>query len=262
MARSRNIKPGFFDNETLAECSFQARLLFVALWQLADCDGLVEDRPRRIKSHAFPYDDVDCDDCAQQLADRGFIVRYTVGETKVIAIPEFKKHQKPHKNELSSGLPKSGKNPNSSGKSPNGSRTNRTKSRTVRDKNRSLMNDERGMRNDECGKMKDECSVPDELPKSLDTDSFRAAWTSWKEFRLSKRKPISEQGAAAQLKQLEPLGASKAIECINVSIANDYQGLFPERVSNAHRPGQSKINSSAGQQYREGGPRAADHGTF
>jgi len=48
MARSRNIKPGFFRNEMLAECSPLARLLFAGLWCLADRFGRLEDRPKRI----------------------------------------------------------------------------------------------------------------------------------------------------------------------------------------------------------------------
>ena len=48
MARARNIKPGFFANENLAECDPLARLLFAGLWCLADREGRLEDRPKRI----------------------------------------------------------------------------------------------------------------------------------------------------------------------------------------------------------------------
>jgi len=34
--RARNIKPGFFSNEDLAECSPWSRLCFAGLWLLAD----------------------------------------------------------------------------------------------------------------------------------------------------------------------------------------------------------------------------------
>jgi len=49
MARTRSIKPSFFKNEFLAECEPMARLLFVGLWTLADRDGRLELRPRRIE---------------------------------------------------------------------------------------------------------------------------------------------------------------------------------------------------------------------
>ena len=49
MARARNIKPGFFKNEFLAEMPCEVRLLFIGLWTLADREGRLEDRPKRIK---------------------------------------------------------------------------------------------------------------------------------------------------------------------------------------------------------------------
>ena len=49
MARSRNIKPGFFKNEDLLDLPYEYRLLFVGLWTLADREGYLEDRPKRIR---------------------------------------------------------------------------------------------------------------------------------------------------------------------------------------------------------------------
>ena len=54
--RARNIKPGFFKNEALADCDLQARLLFVGLWCMADREGRMEYRPKRIKIEVLPYD--------------------------------------------------------------------------------------------------------------------------------------------------------------------------------------------------------------
>ena len=75
MARARNIKPGFFANDTLAECSPLARLLFAGLWTIADRAGRLEDRPKRIKAALLPYDECDINDLLDQLVDRGFIAR-------------------------------------------------------------------------------------------------------------------------------------------------------------------------------------------
>ena len=61
MARARNIKPGLFKNELLVEQSLFVRLLFVGLWTLADREGRLEDRPKRIKLELFPYDSEDTD---------------------------------------------------------------------------------------------------------------------------------------------------------------------------------------------------------
>jgi hypothetical protein len=102
MARARNIKPGFFANEDLAECSPWARLCFAGLWTLADREGRLEDRPKRIKGELFRFDTVDVEPLLQELARFKFIVRYEVDGDRFIAIPEFKTHQTPHYSEKQS----------------------------------------------------------------------------------------------------------------------------------------------------------------
>ena len=106
LMRSRNIKPGFYLNERLAECQPLARILFTGLWCSADREGRLEDRPKRIKAQVLPYDNCDCDALLQELADGGFIVRYVVAGERFIAIPEFLKHQKPHPRENASAIPR------------------------------------------------------------------------------------------------------------------------------------------------------------
>lgn len=106
MARARNIKPGIMDNEVLAECDFSARLLFVYLWMLADRDGRLEDRPKRIRVQAFPYDEgVDADTLLQQLHEKQFIQRYEVDGNQYIQILKFSEHQTPHVKEKASTIP-------------------------------------------------------------------------------------------------------------------------------------------------------------
>jgi len=105
MARARNIKPGFFKNEDLAECSVWARLLFPGLWMLADRDGRLEDRPKRIKGEIFPFDSVEVDPLLNELVEWGFIRRYTAGGKKCIQIINFVLHQSPHSTEKDSDLP-------------------------------------------------------------------------------------------------------------------------------------------------------------
>ena len=56
MARARNIKPAIMDNDDLAELAPLTRLLFVYLWMLADREGRLEDRPKRIAAQALPFD--------------------------------------------------------------------------------------------------------------------------------------------------------------------------------------------------------------
>jgi hypothetical protein len=105
MARARNIKPGFFKNEYLAECEHGARLLFAGLWCLADREGRLEDRPMRIKADLFPYEAVTIEKWLAELQKRGFLVRYEVKGCKYIQILNFKKHQNPHIHEQKSTIP-------------------------------------------------------------------------------------------------------------------------------------------------------------
>lgn len=105
MARARLLKPGFFQNEVLAELPYEGRLLFQGLWTLADREGRLEDRPKRIKAAVFPFDNVAIDDLLAGLAEREFIVRYHAEAVAVIQITTFLEHQKPHKNEPASKLP-------------------------------------------------------------------------------------------------------------------------------------------------------------
>ncbi len=105
MARARNIKPGFLKNEELCELPPLARLLFAGLWMLADREGRLEDRPKRIKAECLPYDTCDVDDLLWLLDERGFIIRYEVGEYRFVQIPKFSDHQHPHANETVSRIP-------------------------------------------------------------------------------------------------------------------------------------------------------------
>ncbi|GAA0696235.1 hypothetical protein ISN75_06750 [Dyella marensis] len=105
MSRARNIKPGFFKNEILAECEPLARILFSGLWCEADRAGRLEDRPKKIKAECLPYDECDIDSLLNQLASKSFILRYEVGGKRYIQILMFAKHQNPHKNEAASSIP-------------------------------------------------------------------------------------------------------------------------------------------------------------
>lgn len=106
MARARNIKPGFFKNEDLAECSPWARLCFAGLWVLADRDGRLEDRQKRIKGELFAFDVVEVEPLLAELQKHGFILRYQTPQgLRLIQILMFWKHQNPHHKEPKSTLP-------------------------------------------------------------------------------------------------------------------------------------------------------------
>lgn len=105
MARARNIKPSFFRNPDLADCSPYARLLFIGLWTMADREGRLEDRPRYIKFELLPSDSIDIEKELDALAARGFIIRYVNNGARYIQVVNFKKHQNPHVKEAPSTIP-------------------------------------------------------------------------------------------------------------------------------------------------------------
>lgn len=106
--RARNIKPSFFKNAELGECSLGARLLFVGLWGLSDREGRLLDRPKQIKAEVFPYDDfssAQIEAMLEELSKWGLIKRYEVEGVRVIWVVTFKTHQRPHVKEKNSELP-------------------------------------------------------------------------------------------------------------------------------------------------------------
>lgn len=105
MARSRNIKPGFFQNDLLVEMDFATRLMFAGLWCLADREGRLEDRPKKIKMGLFPADDVNVETMLADLHRYGFILRYEINGEKYIQIAKWSEHQNPHHTEKPSVIP-------------------------------------------------------------------------------------------------------------------------------------------------------------
>src|SRR6476620_8645687 len=84
-----------------------SRLFFQGLWGIADKDGRLLDRPRRLAAEIFPYDVVDGEGMLAELAaNPGLIIRYTTPDgRRCIQITNFTKHQSPHFREPSLGLP-------------------------------------------------------------------------------------------------------------------------------------------------------------
>jgi len=62
MARIRSIKPQFWTSEQVAECSPNARLLFIGLWSFSDDGGVHPANSARVKMEVFPSDSFSRDD--------------------------------------------------------------------------------------------------------------------------------------------------------------------------------------------------------
>lgn len=159
MSRLRTIKPGFFLDEELAECDPLARILFAGLWVIADREGRLEDRPRRIKAEVLPYDECDVDYLLDALEGIGCIVRYEVDGGRFIAIPTWHEHQQPHYKEALSVLPP-----------PPGESDSTYKARPVGREQRDRILKRDGFRCCSCGS-KSDLTIDHITPRSLGGDS-------------------------------------------------------------------------------------------
>jgi hypothetical protein len=69
-----------------------------------------------------------------------------------------------------------------------------------------------------------------EFPANLQSADFGAAWESYLAYRKSSRlKALAPASVQAQLRNLSEMGHDEAIEAINQSIANGWQGIFPPK---------------------------------
>lgn len=97
MARIRTVKPEYWTDERVGECSVSARLLFIACWNFSDDHGGLDRSAKQLKAQAFPYDAIDCEPLVQELLNVGLLVEYTVDGKTYLHIKGFRKHQKVEK---------------------------------------------------------------------------------------------------------------------------------------------------------------------
>lgn len=94
MARIRTVKPDFWTDAKVGECSVSARLLLIASLNFADDYGGLDRSAKQLKAQAFPYDNIDCEPLVQELLRNGLFVEYEVAGRMYLHIKGFRKHQK------------------------------------------------------------------------------------------------------------------------------------------------------------------------
>lgn len=105
--RARNLKPSIFKNELLATSDPLYTIVFEGLWCLADREGRLEDRPRKIHLDVNPGRAFEGTERALAwLNEHLFIVRYEHEGRPYIQVVNFAKHQSPHYKEPPSKIPK------------------------------------------------------------------------------------------------------------------------------------------------------------
>lgn len=105
MARIRSIKPEFWSSEQVMECSTNARLLFIGLWNFCDDAGRMTLSPKRIKAQVFSSDDVTAEDVRRlidELSSNDLLHLYEVEGKEFLQVTGWH-HQKidrPQKSQL------------------------------------------------------------------------------------------------------------------------------------------------------------------
>jgi hypothetical protein len=100
MARIRTIKPEFWDSPDTARASLRARLLYIAMWNLADDYGVGDGNHRRIIGFAFPNDEIGVSEIPRLISEvsRTFSVMFYEHEGRpYYYIPSWENHQRTEK---------------------------------------------------------------------------------------------------------------------------------------------------------------------
>ena len=89
MARIRSIKPEFWTSEQVMECSPNARLMFIGMWNFADDAGRLPLSPKSIKAQIFPSDDIAIDTIRgmiDELSKNGLVLIYSIEDKEYLEI--------------------------------------------------------------------------------------------------------------------------------------------------------------------------------
>ncbi|MGA7807871.1 hypothetical protein [Bradyrhizobium sp.] len=224
MARIRSIKPEFWTDAKVGECSPSARLLFVACWTFSDDHGHLDRSAKQLKAQAFPYDQIDCEPLIQELLQHELLIEYQDGESKFLYINGFRKHQKIDK-PAKPRLPLY----------DDSKRIRRVLGESSASPPQKAAADWKGLERrgeDQEGDARGRGSrtaKPDNLESraralatpGLDLD----AWMRWETYRREIKKPIKSPSLAAACEKLTRFGPDQAA-VVAQSIAEGYQGLF------------------------------------
>ncbi|MBV9023345.1 MAG: HNH endonuclease [Streptomycetaceae bacterium] len=117
MPRIRTVKPELWEDEVVGLLPRDARLLFIATFNMADDEGLLRWTPSYIKASAFMYDDdltvADVGKLMHCLTDAGLLYPYIggVARQQMAMVVNFRKHQRINRPQKSKLPPPSLQNP-------------------------------------------------------------------------------------------------------------------------------------------------------
>ena len=225
MARIRTVKPDFWTDERIGQCSPLARLLFIASWNFADDHGGIGRSAKQLKAQAFPYDALDCEPLIQELLDTGLLVEYAVEGKTYLHIKGFRKHQRqdnvaaprfPVYREESRVLASDReieKEVASNGEDSQGSRGD------------SALLLEGKVRESKGNKRARARGDPPPLAEPV-AGLNPTAWTRWLEYRVAIRKTLKPVSYPAAQRELAAFGDDQ-LAVVEQAVARGWTGLFP-----------------------------------
>jgi hypothetical protein len=101
--RIRSIRPEFWSSEDVAALDWEARLVFIGLWNYVDDNGVGRDSDRLIIAALFPLEDnltevsLRVHGALNALQRKGMLERYEADGRRLLYIPTFSKYQKPNR---------------------------------------------------------------------------------------------------------------------------------------------------------------------
>lgn len=67
MARKRMVSPEFWTDDKIIDLTITERLLFIGMWNFADDEGIITNKPKQIKAQIFPIDDITHESISEML---------------------------------------------------------------------------------------------------------------------------------------------------------------------------------------------------
>jgi hypothetical protein len=88
------IRPEFWTDSKIVECSTNARLLFIGTWSFADDNGNMDLCAKQIKMQIFPGDTFCIEPLLNELIKQELLIPYEVGGHKYLNIKNFLRYQR------------------------------------------------------------------------------------------------------------------------------------------------------------------------
>lgn len=271
MARARNIKPSFFTNEQVSDNCPLGRLLFIGLWTMADYKGDLEWKEKTLKIQILPWDECSVKALAINLDKSGLVRFYSDGNKIYLNIPNFEKHQNPHKNERDKGsdIPHYSEamrqaidlqgltiNRDLSGLKPESSHSDRADSL--------LLIPDSPIMNPDCVMPESQQVAPPATPKKTELDYSQwpamptdQTMTDWLAMRKRLKAPVSQtviNRFAGELRKAQAFGYT-VDQCLAECVTRGWRGFEVQWMQNSKQP-------AAQQQYKTAAEKEAERNAY